>query len=51
MFHLSLAKNIREKFGKWEDNPELLESCGAFNPDDASRLIVKSIWRLLAQSS
>jgi hypothetical protein len=47
MFHLSLAKNIREQFAMWEGNSELLESCGDSNSDDASMKIVKEIWKEL----
>jgi hypothetical protein len=49
MYHLSLAKNIREQFGMWEGNSELLESCGASNPDNASMVIVGAIWKELNQ--
>ena len=47
MFHLSLAKNIREQFGMWDGNVALLESCGASNPDDASMVIVEAVWKEL----
>jgi hypothetical protein len=39
MFPLSLAKNIRELFGLWEGNNELIKACGSVNPDDASMII------------
>ena len=50
MFHLSLAKNIREEFGLWQGNTSLLESCGATNPDDASMAIVKMVWWVLQKA-
>jgi hypothetical protein len=50
MFHLSLAKNIRAQFGLWEGNDELIKSCRATNPDDASMVIVKEVWRYVKNS-
>lgn len=50
MFHLNLAKNIREQFGLWEGNEELIISCGASNPDDASMAIVRSVWNHLQKN-
>jgi hypothetical protein len=47
MFHLGLAKNIRELFGMWEGNTEILESCGSSNPDEASMVIVEAVWKEL----
>ena len=47
MLHLSLAKNVREQFGLWDDYTALLKSCGTSNPDDASMAIVRSIWNHL----
>lgn len=47
IFHLNLAKNIREEFGVWSGNEELIKSCGVINPDDASMAIVKAVWKVL----
>jgi len=50
IFHLSLAKNIREQFGMWEGNTDLLASCEESNPDDASMVvIVKAVLKELNQ--
>jgi hypothetical protein len=45
--HHTLAVNIRNRFGLWEGNYELLISCGVVHPDDASMVIVRAIWQAL----
>ncbi len=47
MLHISLRKNIREKFGLWEGNEEFIKFCHAANPDDASMRILRAVWREL----
>ena len=57
--HFGLGAYIRNEFGLWGDNKELLKSCGSeeytdspygdylpmiVHPDDASMVIVKAIW-------
>lgn len=44
-FHHTLGTNIRNRFGLWEDNYELLISCGVVHPDDASRVIMQAVWQ------
>ncbi len=41
--HFGLGQYIRNNFGLWHDNLELLESCGsiAMHSDDASMVIVR----------
>ena len=47
VFQASLGMKIRNEFGLWEGNNELLISCGTLNPDDASMATIKAIWRAL----
>jgi hypothetical protein len=55
MFHHGLGNYIRNEFGLWKDNEELLRDClpGAKDPkpDDASSVIIKALWRSLQASS
>ncbi len=47
--HLSLGNRIRNEFGLWSNNQELLDACcpdGSFpNADDASMVIIRVLWR------
>ena len=43
-FHFSLALNIRNQFGLWQGNNDLIQSCLAFDPDHASMVIVRAVW-------
>jgi hypothetical protein len=49
--HFSLGNYIRNGFGLWEDNEELLKACcpdNSFrNADDASTVIIKALWQKL----
>ncbi len=45
--HFSWGLNIRNEFGLWEGNNELIESCGEFEPDGASSAIIDAVWRVL----
>ena len=47
MFHFGWAMNMRNEFGMWEGNNELVESCGASKLDGASMAIVKAVWKEL----
>lgn len=49
MCHFGWAVNMRNEFGLWQGNNELIASCGANNPDDASTAIVRSVWKVLNQ--
>ncbi len=46
--HLSLGNYIRNKFGLWGSNQELLRTCcsdnSLQNADDASAVIIKGLW-------
>jgi hypothetical protein len=41
--HFGWAVNMRNKFGLWQTNYELIRSCGAANPDDVSMVIVRAV--------
>ena len=45
--HWALGRRIRNCFGMWNYNVELLESCGSSPPDEASMAIIKAVWRTL----
>ncbi|WP_235726482.1 DUF6794 domain-containing protein [Methylotuvimicrobium buryatense] len=45
-FGLGLA--VRNAFGLHEPGSKLLSSCGTSHPDDASNVIIKSLWRNLS---
>jgi len=49
--HHELGMCIRNSFGLWEGNTELLESCGspAMTPDSASAVIIEAVWRRLKE--
>lgn len=45
--HFSWGLNIRNEFGLWEGNDELIKSCGEIEPDGASGTIIDAVWRAL----
>lgn len=49
MCHWDLGAWIRNNFGLWLGNKELLESCGSkdIHPDSASSVIIKALWEKL----
>ena len=53
--HFSLGQGIRNEFGLWAGNEELLESCKAMagktdlHIDSASSVIIKALWERLRQ--
>lgn len=47
LFHMGWAMNIRNEFGMWQGNDSLIRSCVAFEPDDASMVIVNAVWKEL----
>ena len=49
MLHPTLGRYIRNEFGLWLNNEELLKSCGKDHPDDASLVIIKRAWELTQQ--
>jgi hypothetical protein len=46
-FHLNLGVWIRNQFGLWRSNKELMEACGLPHPDDCSMVIINACWRRL----
>ena len=51
-FHFGFGLGIRNRFGLWGGNYDLLESCGSrdMHPDDASGVIIHAVWRELQAS-
>lgn len=49
-FHFSWGQGIRNDFGLWRGNRELLASCGHVHPDDASMVIIKAVWKRLREA-
>ena len=45
--HFGLGQWIRNNFGLWAENPELMQATGAHDPDDASGVIIKALWQQL----
>ena len=45
--HFGLGQWIRNNFGLWEGNPDLMQATGERDPDDASGLILKALWQQL----
>lgn len=48
-FHHGLGTSIRNRYGLWQGNLSLLDSCGStmMHPDEASAVIIKALWRRL----
>lgn len=51
MLHHGFGTDIRNVFGLWDGNEELLKSCGGewIHPDSASMVIIEAAWRRLQQ--
>ncbi|MHC4405608.1 MAG: DUF6794 domain-containing protein [Planctomycetota bacterium] len=49
-FHHGWGMGIRNEFGLWQGNDALLKSCGKQHPDDASMVIIRSVWRELREN-
>ena len=47
LFHCNWAVNMRNEFGLWDGNDELLELCGESEADGASMAIIKAVWEAL----
>lgn len=49
IFHFGFGMTIRNRFGLWTGNFDLLESCGSpdMHPDNASGVIIHALWREL----
>ena len=50
-FHFGLGMMIRNEFGLWAGNEELLRACKALHPDDASSIILRAIKERLQESN
>jgi hypothetical protein len=50
-FHHGWGTGIRNAYGLWRGNRELLASCGGGHPDDASMVIIRAVWRRLRGST
>jgi uncharacterized protein DUF6794 len=48
--HFGLGMYIRNQFGLWGKNAELMKACGAYDPHDASSVIIRALWRRLNQN-
>lgn len=42
-----LGARIRRDFGLWQGNPALMRSCGEYNPEDTSMVIIRATWAAL----
>ena len=47
LFHHGWGTGIRNEFGLWRGNTNLLADCHAEHPDDASTVIIDAVWRRL----
>jgi hypothetical protein len=43
-YHMTIGMQIRNVFGLWEDDNELLADTGKENADDASFVIITKLW-------
>jgi hypothetical protein len=46
-FHHGWGTGIRNEFGLWRGNTNLLADCHADHPDGASTVIIKAVWERL----
>lgn len=53
LFHHGWGTGIRNYFGLWRGNKKLIESAcvGPCQPDDASMIIIRAVWRELKSKS
>ena len=42
--HFGLGQWIRNEFGLWDENYELMQDCGVKHEDDASGVIIKALY-------
>ncbi len=49
--HFGLGNWIRNEFGLWNENYELMQDCRAKNQDDASSVIIKALWDKLKKKT
>jgi hypothetical protein len=54
--HFSIGAFIRNQFGLWDENPDLLDDCRRLsgitfmNPDDAASFIIRELWKRLTKT-
>jgi hypothetical protein len=48
--HTGMADFIRHRFGLWDGNTALIESCGYYGPDDAAMTIIEMTWNAMRMS-
>ena len=48
-FHHGWGTGIRNRFGLWSGNKELLADCHAKEPDEASMVIIEAVWQKLQE--
>lgn len=46
-FHHGWGTHIRNEFGLWRDNTNLLVDCHSDHPDGASMVIIEAVWQRL----
>ena len=51
IYNGSWGAAIRNSFGLWSDNAALLESTGTSHPDDASLVIIQTLWSELRRET
>jgi len=55
LFHFTWANYVRNEFGLWKNNEELLKDClpetNERSPDEASSVIMKALWKSLQASA
>lgn len=49
LLHVGLGVWVRNTFGLWEGNDDLLESTRQANADDASMVIIEALWLRLRE--
>jgi len=49
--HFGIGIYIRNNFGLWQGNKDLLQSCGTDDPDDASMTIIKALQKKLREAT
>jgi hypothetical protein len=47
LFHHSWGMGIRNEFGLWKGNTNLMSDCHADEPDAASMVIIEAVWQRL----
>lgn len=49
--HTGVADFIQHRFGLWDGNMMLIESCACDGPDDATMVIIEMTWKALRASA